>query len=99
MSPQTGSGGKDAQADLLAPPTAESWLLERLKQHGVDVYQGGPFATLRDRLAWVLVTERMGPVVVGRREGKPETYEELFERVFGVTLKAHAKESAKRVAT
>lgn len=96
MSVQQGRESKASQPDILAPLAAESWLLERLKDHGVDVYAGGPFETLRDRLAHVLVTERMGSVVVGRHGGKPETYEQLFERVFGITLKTHAKEAAKR---
>lgn len=67
-------------------PTADD-LLERLKHHGVDVYQGGPFESLRDRLAYVLIRERMSAVIVGRHNGKPETYGERFERVFGVKLR------------
>lgn len=67
-------------------PTAD-YLLERLKHYGVDVYQGGPFNTLRDRLADVLIRERMASVIVGRYNGKPQSYGELFEQVFGVKLK------------
>lgn len=67
-------------------PTADD-LLERLKHHGVDVYQGGPFNSLRDRLACMLIRERMSAVIVGRHNGRPENYGELFERVFGVKLK------------
>jgi len=89
-----GSKGKDGQGDLLAPVDAETWLLNRLVQHGIDVYVDGPFECLRDRLAHALVAYRYGPVVVGRHEGKPETYEQLFERMYGLTLKAAAKAKA-----
>jgi hypothetical protein len=65
---------------------AENWLLERLKQHGIDVYVAGEFATLQARLGHVIVTNRYGPVVAGRHNGKPETYAQLFERMYGTPL-------------
>jgi hypothetical protein len=65
----------------------ETFLLERLKQHGVDVYAGGPFECLRDRLGTAIIENRFGMVIVGRSNGKPESYEALFERIYGVKLK------------
>jgi hypothetical protein len=68
--------------------TAEDWLLERLKQHGIDVYVDGEFPTLAARLGHVIVTNRYGPVVAGRHNGKPETYAQLYERIYGEPLPA-----------
>lgn len=87
-----GKGGEGLQADLLTGLDAETWLLNRLKNHGVDVYAHGPvFDSLRERVATAIVENRFGLVVVGRHNGKPETYEALFERLFGLKLKDVAK--------
>ena len=64
----------------------EAWLSNRLQSHGVDIYAGGPFASLRERIAYVIVTNRYGAVVCGRHDGKPETYAEVFERIYGASL-------------
>lgn len=75
-----------AQKDLLAPVDSETWLLNRLKQHGIDVYDG-EFDCLRDRVAWAIVSYGYGPIVAGRHNGKPETYEQLIERMYAAKLK------------
>lgn len=76
---------------LLFNLEAESFLLERLKDHGIDVYADGPvFAHFRDRLRKVITDNRIGPVIVGRREGRPESYQQAFERLYGEPLKAKA---------
>lgn len=73
----------------------ESWLLQRLQQHGVDVYAPpGPFDCLRDRLAQAIVDNQFGTVVVGRHDGKPERYEQLFERIYGTKLPARKRQGA-----
>lgn len=64
----------------------EVWILERLKQHGIDVYIEGEFPTLQARLGHVIVANKFGSVVVGRHNGKPETYEQLFERIYVTRL-------------
>lgn len=65
----------------------EQFLLQRLKDHGIDVNApAGPFNTLRDRLAQVIVDNHFGSVVVGRHNGKPERYEQIFERIYGTKL-------------
>lgn len=72
----------------------EQFLLERLKDHGVDVYApAGPFECLRDRLAQVIVDNRFGSVVAGRHNGKPERYEDLFQRIYGTKLPAQKREA------
>lgn len=70
-----------------AAADAESWLLQRLQQHGVDVYSPkGPFSCLRDRLAQAILDNQFGPVVAGRHNGKPEAYSDLFQRIYGIKL-------------
>lgn len=64
---------------------SEAWLAERLKAHGVDIYAGGEYPTLRDRLAHAIVREHYGTVVVGKHEGKTQNYDQTFERIFGCT--------------
>lgn len=65
------------------PRDPELWLAERLQQHGIDIYAGGNFQTLRDRLEHAIITNRFGPIVAGRHQGKPENYSQLFERMYG----------------
>jgi hypothetical protein len=75
------------QADLLSGLEDETWLLNRLTYQGLDVYVDKPFDTLRDRLAHAIREYRYGPIIAGRHNGKPETYEACFERIYGVKLK------------
>jgi hypothetical protein len=91
---QQGREGKDVQGDLLSLFRAEDWLLNRLKEQGIDVYaSNGQFNRLRDRLAQVIVENRYGPVLVGRHNGKPETYEQFVLRVFDIKLKDVPRET------
>lgn len=79
----------------------ENGLLERLKQQGLDVYMDGEFDCMRDRLAHVIRAYRYAPIIVGKRNGKPESYEQLFERIYGVALKdcaSSARAAAKAIA-
>ena len=62
----------------------ETWMAQRLQSHGVDIYDGGEFVTFRDRLAHAIVTNRFGLVVAGRHNGRPENYDQLFERMYGL---------------
>jgi hypothetical protein len=75
---------------------AEAWLAARLQEHGVDIYAGGEFPTLRDRLAHAIVSSGSQATVVGRHEGKPETYEQFVLRVFGISLKDLEKPHSSR---
>lgn len=82
-----GREGKDSQVDLLALETdPEGWLINRLKWHGVDIYAGS-YACWRDRIGNSILNNRFGMVVVGRHNGKPETYEQVFERIYNLKLK------------
>jgi hypothetical protein len=92
---------KEAQPDLLAAPLdAETWLLERLKQHGIDVYAStGQFDSLPDRLAHVIAQSGFGPIVAGRHHGKPETYAQFVLRAFGIKLSKTPKQNATQEST
>lgn len=77
-----------AQADLLSHLEGEAFLAERLKDHGCDIYVGGPYATYADRLGAAIVRNGRQTVIVGRNPDtrKPETYAQLFQRIAGKPL-------------
>lgn len=72
---------------------AEVWMLERLKQHGVDVYVAGEFPTLGDRLGHVISLNNFRTIVAGRHNNRPETYGQLFERMYGKKLPTVPRET------
>jgi hypothetical protein len=83
---------------LLFNLEAEAWLTERLKDHGVDLYADGPvFTHFRDRLRKVITDNRIESVIIGRREGKPETYAACFERLYEQPLKVKASKQQSKV--
>jgi hypothetical protein len=90
----------DGKLPLGSPsaPDPEVWILERLQDHGIDPYIDGEFAELRDRLAEVIVRNRFGSAVAGRHNQRPETYEQLFLRVYGLTPKDAVKGPTTRIA-
>lgn len=84
-----------SQPDLLAHVEGETWLANRLRQHGCDIYAGGPYATYADRLGACIVRNRVQTVIVGRSPaGKPESYAQLFERIAGKPLPKKLTEAA-----
>lgn len=86
--------------DLFTAIDAESWLTQRLKDHGCDPYSGGPNPEYRDRLRAAILDNGMQRVIVGRHAGKPENYAQSFERLYGEPLEAKAvkKKTAKERA-
>lgn len=73
------------------PLEQESWLVQRLAQHGAAVICVGPFASAGDsvRLDSVrcaILDHGLTEVIVGRSDGKPQTYAQAFERVYGEPL-------------
>lgn len=89
--------GKLEGASLL---DAEAWLRQRLIDHGAlervpdlkhqmrEVTQGITTTAMRaERMRQVIVQHGLGVVIAGgSRKGKPETYAELFERIYGEPL-------------
>lgn len=76
--------------------TMETFLAQRLQEHGVDIYPGDEYPSYRDRLGCAILRSRYGDVIAGRHEGKPETYSALFERIYGVALKDIPRPLAQR---
>ena len=71
----------------------ESWLLECLKDFGADVYQGS-FPTLRERIGHAIVKHGIATVIAGRGpDRKPETFGQIFRRLYGVELPDVPRES------
>lgn len=66
----------------------EFWLAGRLKQHGADPQIEGDIglSIRRDRIRMAILDHWLGPVVAGNRDGKPETYAQVFERLYGQPL-------------
>jgi hypothetical protein len=82
-----GMEGNTPQQPLLGHLETETWLAERLKQHGCDLYAAGPFAHFRDRLRATILANRMQAVIVGRNKaGTLENYAQAFERLYGEPL-------------
>lgn len=66
----------------------EAWLAKRLGDHGVaEIFAGltDP-AVRRERVREVILARGLECVIVGRHEGKPCTYAEIFQVIFGVPL-------------
>jgi hypothetical protein len=63
---------------------AEQWLSERLQRHGVDIYADGPFTTLCERFAHAIVSFQCADDLAGRRDGRIESFGQVFERIYGL---------------
>ncbi len=68
--------------------TAEAWLIRRLGNHGRHVEDGvTDVAIRRERIRAALLEGGLEVVVVGRgASGKPETYAQVFGRLYGEPL-------------
>lgn len=80
------ASGHPAQQELLVHVEAEAWLAERLKDHGCDIYAGEGYATYLDRLGACIVRNGLTHAIVGRKDGKPESYAVCFARIAGKPL-------------
>jgi len=73
--------------ELLA---VELWISKRLVEHGVPHITGGltDARMRRERIRQGIVDNGLSAVIVGRnpKDRKPETYAQLFERVYGMRL-------------
>lgn len=72
---------------------AEHWLFDRLRAEHVDVYVDGPFGCLRDRIAHVIIANRLRYAIAGHHQGKRETYARAFERLYGISLPSVPRET------
>lgn len=62
---------------------AVKFFIRRLKEHGVTVYEcvTSP-ETTRDNIRRGIVAGQLDATIIGSKDGKPETYAQLFERVW-----------------
>lgn len=80
--------------DLLTPIESETWLLNRLIQHGCDPYVIADFPSLGERIRHTIIANGMHTAIVGRRNGRPENYRDCWERMYGLPLEPKAKRKA-----
>lgn len=67
----------------------ECWFAKRLREHGAGWILAGDTtaAVRRERVRAAILKHRLEPVIIGRgRDGKPMTYEQAFERLYGQSL-------------
>lgn len=83
------SSQSHATPDLFTHLEGETWLAERLKAHGCDLYAGGPFEHYRDRLRATILANGVQRVILGRNKaGMLEDYAQAFERLYAEPLVA-----------
>lgn len=92
-------GNSPTQQPLLGHIEAEDWIGRRLLEHGCDLYLAGDFPTYRDRLRAAIVANGIGLVIIGRHDGRPETYSACFQRLYGEPLVPKAKRAGKAATT
>lgn len=70
--------------------SVELWLSQRLREHGVPMVTAGvtDAAMRRERVRKGILDHGLTAVIVGRnpKTKKTETYEQLFSRVYGMSL-------------
>ena len=65
----------------------ELWLAQRLQRHGVAVFAGDTTpAVRRERMRAAILEHCLSAVIAGSRQRKPETYAQVFERLYGEPL-------------
>jgi hypothetical protein len=66
---------------------AEIWLVARVRQHITGIFDGVTDQKIRkDRMRRVLRDNGLDCVIAGNKDGKPETYAEVYRRLYGESL-------------
>ena len=79
----------------MTPLEQELWLARRLREHGARITDGVTTREeRRERARQAILAHGLETVVVGRHEGKPCTYGEVFSRVYGEQLDAKSATSS-----
>ena len=74
---------KPDQSGLFSELDGEMWLAKRLGTHGVAVFGGVSDRTERmARIRKAIRDNGLDQVICGRREDKPSTYAQAFERLY-----------------
>lgn len=65
----------------------EMLIAHRLRQHGINVFDGTTTPEIRrERARKAIVDAGLSAVIMGRKGGKPVTYGEYFQMTFGEAL-------------
>lgn len=73
----------------------ELWLGARLERHGVSVFAGDTTVEQRrDRVRAAILEHGLETVIAGSRDRKPETYAQVFERLYGEPLTGTKRKSS-----
>lgn len=68
---------------------AELWLIGRLRNHVAQIFTAETDPdTRRERLRRAIVNAELDDIIVGKHDGKPENYAQVYERIYGVPLHA-----------
>lgn len=63
---------------------AEMWLAQRIRQQIVGIFDGETEPGVRrERARAAIKNNGLETVVAGHKNGKPETYAEVFSRIYG----------------
>jgi hypothetical protein len=69
------------------PLDAEMWLAKRITQHLSAVFIETTSRDIRkERIRRAIIAGALDVVILGRHAGKPETYTQAFERLYGEPL-------------
>lgn len=89
-----------AAYSLLRQLDSELWLADRLKSHGVDVFDGDTMPDVRaQRTREAILAHGLAAVVLGKRHGVLETYASAYERIFNQPLVVAAPRPKHRRST
>ncbi len=74
-------------AEQFKPFDVDLWFVERLKVHGVNVFDGvTTFELRRQRIREAILQAGFGDVICAKLNRKPVTYAQAFERAYGTPL-------------
>lgn len=84
-----------ASEDLFADLQQETWLAKRLRQLRANL--DGDFPTMGTRLKHVIQSQGYEGIIAGRNpdNGRPETFVEAWERIFGEPFHPHKKRGSR----
>jgi hypothetical protein len=81
--------------DLFADLQQETWLANRLRQLRANLE--GDFPTMKARLRQAIEAQGYEAIIAGRNpdNGRPETFAEAFERIFGEPFHPNKKRGSR----
>lgn len=77
----------------------ELWFAQRLTDHRAGIFDGlTDRDTRRERFRAAILDHGLTEVIVGRQDGKPATYAQAFEQLFGEPLTGNKRQPRKEAA-